>query len=185
MVWRIIWTHIPWMCITGKNWLYNVQSRGTLWRRDATPLRMNASGMLKSSMIYEKAFALSINMQPCKYGMCECMLLSRAGYANHLKVHHNNQEQANYGNLIHCHVNNRCVVCNKVFRSSAGLRRHIMVHRRVVGYVDGIFICNICLVPMWLNAGLKTILGAMYAETGGKTLQVMWKARRWSKIFFF
>lgn len=66
------------------------------------------------------------------------MLLLSGGYANHLKGHYNNQKKANYGKLPHCPANNISVICNKVYRSSFGLKRHMVVQWRVASHVDPI-----------------------------------------------
>lgn len=52
--------------------------------------------------------------------VCECMMLSRVGYVNHLKCCYNSQRQVNYANLLHRPADNIC-------RSSSGLRTHMVV----------------------------------------------------------
>ena len=57
---------------------------------------------------------LLTNMQSWKCSVCECVLLSKAGYMNHLKVHVNNKKQANYINPSPHSASNTSVVCNQV-----------------------------------------------------------------------
>lgn len=49
-------------------------------------------------------------MQPCICDVCECMLLLRDRYLNHLKVYHSNQKQDIFANLAHRPPNNTYVV---------------------------------------------------------------------------
>lgn len=70
-----------------------------------------------------------------------------------------------HANLPHHPANNTCVVCIKVYRSSSGLKRHMVIHRRIVGHTDSNrptkdtkFICHIYIIPLKLNAGLKSRL---------------------------
>lgn len=90
-------------------------------------LKRNVSGILRSSLIYEESLTLICQLiQFCLYGVHEQMLLSGAGYINDLKVHHNNQKQVNYVNILHCPANNAHFVFNKVCRKSSGLMRHMV-----------------------------------------------------------
>lgn len=75
------------------------------------------------------------NRQSWKYDVYESMLLSRAGYENYLKGNHKKYKQANYTNLPSRPAKNSCFFCNNVYRSSSGLRRHVVVRRNV--YLEG------------------------------------------------
>ena len=92
---------------------------------------------------------------------CERVLLSKAGYVNHLKAHQNTP--------IHRHVLAQpgittCVICNKVCKSTAGLKRHMKVHKDVLKQPDPIntietsFVCHMCYRPCKSSAGLRSHL---------------------------
>lgn len=110
-------------------------------------------------------FDLSVNMKSWKCGVCEHILLSKAGYVNHLKGYNKSDWHswlANYTNLPNRPADNTWV-CNKFYRSSSGLKRYLVVHRWVVGHADPInpikdteFICHIYMIPIKLNVGLKS-----------------------------
>lgn len=73
---------------------------------------------------------LATNIQSCKCSV------SRKGYANHVKGHHNNHKQANDSNLTYHPAENTCGDCNKVYRSSSDQEKQMVLHRRVVGHTQ-------------------------------------------------
>ena len=75
---------------------------------------------------------LPADKQSWKCGMCDRVLLSKAGYVNHLKVHENNWKTASGDNLPPHLGNTTCVFCNKICKTSAGLKRHMLVHKNAV-----------------------------------------------------
>lgn len=57
---------------------------------------------------------------------------------------------------------NTRIACNKVCRKSSGLRKHMLVHSRVVEHADSVnpikdteYICHMYMRPMKSNADLK------------------------------
>ena len=109
----------------------------------------------------------SDNLPSWKCGVCQRVLLSKAGYVNHIKSHDNNSKQSSYTSLPARPPNNTCVICNKSCKSTSGLKRHMAIHKKELKHPDPInpiktteFICHICLAPMKSNAGLKSHLRA-------------------------
>ena len=70
-----------------------MQIGGSPLRKDAAISRMSESSMLSSNVVFEKVVCLldlPTNKLVWKCDVCECVLLSKAGYVNHLKAHENN-----------------------------------------------------------------------------------------------
>lgn len=58
-----------------------------------------------------------------------------------------------------------CVICGKVRKSMAGLKRHMVVHKEQISQQDPInpmktleFICHLCFKSCESTAGLKSLL---------------------------
>lgn len=106
------------------------------------------------------------NIQFSKCGVCERIPLSRAGYANYLKVHHENQKEVNYATVPTCFILLPAIsmyVCKKICRSSSRLRSHMMIHKRFVGPTHPInpikdtgYINHICMIPEKSYTGPKS-----------------------------
>ena len=81
---------------------------------------------------------------------CGRVLLSKAGYVNHLKSHENNPQNTlvrpQFGTTT-------CVICSKVCKSISGLKRHMNIHNDVLLQPDPInpvktaFVCQLCYNP--------------------------------------
>ena len=95
---------------------------------------------------------------------CGRVLLSKAGYVNHLKSHQNNPA----GFIVPAQPDSTsCVICGKVCKSSSGLKRHMIVHKDLPQYSDSTntvrnlnFVCHICHRACKSAAGLRSHLGA-------------------------
>ena len=92
---------------------------------------------------------------------CGRVLLSKARYVNHLKSHENNPHNM----LVHPQFDTTtCAICNKVFKSISGLKRHINIHNDVPLQPDPInpgktaFVCHLCYRPCKSAAGLRSHL---------------------------
>lgn len=59
----------------------------------------------------------------CK--MCGHILLSKAGYINHLK----SQDRPTHSLLSPRPGNSACVICREACESTSGLKRHVAVHK--------------------------------------------------------
>ena len=83
--------------------------------------------MLRSNVTFAKVetwFCLLTNSH-AKCDVCECVLLTKTGYVNHMKANDNNTKQSSYTN-----INNTDVVCNKICKSASDLKRHMVVHKK-------------------------------------------------------
>ena len=95
---------------------------------------------------------------------CSRVLLSKAGYVNHVKSH----AREHVSSTIPPHPGSTtCAVCNKVCKSTPGLKRHMVVHKDVIQYPDPInpvktltFVCHLCYRPCKSAAGLRSHLRA-------------------------
>jgi hypothetical protein len=83
---------------------------------------------------------------PCK--KCGRLLLSKAGYVNHLKSHNQHPRREVLASRLD---QQKCLMCNKACKSVAGLKRHMAVHKSEVGKHNAIssarsllFTCHIC-----------------------------------------
>ena len=84
---------------------------------------------------------------------CDRVLLSKAGYVNHVKVHGKEQNQSTYAHFLPPKPEeNTCVVCGKMCKSSFGLKRHTKIHKDVIPQIDAanpvktiLVICDVCL----------------------------------------
>ena len=81
--------------------------------------------------------------------VCSRILLSKAGYVNHMKSH-NSQNSASRRTacnfLVHNYSVHACTICPKVCKSAGGLERHFLVHRRTPAATNqkALFECSIC-----------------------------------------
>ena len=98
---------------------------------------------------------------------CSRVLLSKAGYINHIKVHEKEQKRSTYAHLPPKPQEKTCVICSKVCKSSSGLKRHMKVHKDAIPQMDAFnpvrttsFICHVCLKPCKSAAGLNSHLRA-------------------------
>ena len=99
---------------------------------------------------------------------CGRVLLSKAGYVNHLKAHTHVQTQSRYTSLLPPKPDSTtCVVCNKVCKTAPGLKRHMVVHKDVIPQHSTInpvktvtFICHICMKACKSAAGLSSHIRA-------------------------
>ena len=105
------------------------------------------------------------NVKIWKCEICGRVLLSKAGYVNHVKSHSGSQNQAAYENIISSRPpENICAVCNKVCKSVSGLKRHMAVHKKdiqqksLVTTVKTSFVCHVCYKTCKSTAGLKSHL---------------------------
>ena len=94
---------------------------------------------------------------------CNRVLLSKAGYVNHLKSHENNPPNT----MVHPQPDRTtCIVCKKVCKSISGLKRHMNTHKDVLQQPDPInpvktaFVCHLCYRPCKSAAGLRSHLRA-------------------------
>ena len=97
---------------------------------------------------------------PCE--KCGRLLLSKAGYVNHLKSHNHHPRR---DGLASRHGQQQCLMCNKACKSVAGLQRHMAVHKGEAGKHNAInsarslfFTCHICFKACKSSAGLKSHL---------------------------
>ena len=101
---------------------------------------------------------------------CGRILLSRAGYVNHLKSHENRQDQDAYKDVLPPRpADHTCLICGLVCKSAGGLTRHTKIHKDVpvatmttqpIGSKVGKFKCHICHRCCNSEAGLKSHLRA-------------------------
>ena len=102
---------------------------------------------------------------------CGRVLLSRAGYVNHLKSH---EERPSTHTIPPRPDSTTCVVCMKVCKSESGLKRHMVVHKDAIHHPDPInhvktvaFVCHICYRSCKSAAGLRSHLRAH-----GRTIEI-------------
>ena len=95
---------------------------------------------------------------------CGRILLSKAGYVNHLKSHQRNPP----ARVVPPQPDSTtCAVCGKVCKSTSGLKRHMAVHKDDIKHPDPInpvktltFVCHVCHRPCKSAAGLRSHLRA-------------------------
>ena len=104
---------------------------------------------------------------PCDHAnwICETcgrVLLSKAGYVNHIKSHIDRPSSSSVPQRPDSTV---CVICRKVCRSASGLKRQMGVHRDSISHPDQIntvkiltFVCHIYRRPCKSAAGLQSHL---------------------------
>lgn len=98
---------------------------------------------------------LGANIVSWKCERCDRILLSKAEYVN----------QPSYAVSPSRPGDTVYMICGKVCKSAAGLKRHMLVHREQVTQQDLInpmktveFICHLCVTPCKSAAGLKNHL---------------------------
>ena len=95
---------------------------------------------------------------------CGRVLLSKAGYVNHLKSHQRNPPTT----IIPPQPDSTtCAVCNKVCKTIPGLKRHMAVHKDTIKHPDSInpvktlsYVCHVCHRPCKSASGLQSHLRA-------------------------
>ena len=100
--------------------------------------------------------------------VCGRILLSKAGYVNHVNSHNKPQNQAAYAHALPQQpFDKTCSICSKVCKSAAGLKRHVSVHKDVIPDAIDINLhnkptlnCHICLKICKSAAGLNSHLRA-------------------------
>ena len=138
------------------------------WRRSiregckASEAKRMIHTKLKRDLRKGVATNLEANTARWECETCGRFLLSKAGYVNHLKSH---AQQLPQDILPPQPGVTTCVVCSKVCKSTAGLKRHMAVHKDIIAQKDTInpvktlsFICHICYKPCKSTAGLKSHL---------------------------
>ena len=95
---------------------------------------------------------------------CGRILLSKAGYVNHMKSHQRNPPARTVPPQPD---STTCAVCGKVCKSASGLKRHMAVHKDDIKHPDPInpvktltFVCHVCHRPCKSAAGLRSHLRA-------------------------
>ncbi|KAK2550441.1 hypothetical protein P5673_028966, partial [Acropora cervicornis] len=86
-----------------------------------------------------------------------------AGYVNHKKSH---EKDLGYANLLPSRpADTTCVICSKKCKTSAGLKRHMVIHKKTIPFSSSVnpvislgFICHVCHRPCKSAAGLKSHL---------------------------
>ena len=73
---------------------------------------------------------------PCEH--CGRVLLSKAGYTSHVKIHLTENVSLTDGSIPIRPDAVTCVICLKTFKSTAGLKRHIKVHKDQIPQKDPI-----------------------------------------------
>ena len=102
-------------------------------------------------------------VQDLKCHICGRILLSRAGYVNHLKSHEQRQNQDVFKDILSPRPTNyTCSICSLVCKSAGGLTRHTKVHKTAepVATSNDNFKCHICQRSCKTEAGLKSHLRA-------------------------
>ena len=91
--------------------------------------------MLSSSGIFEKRTIRGVpgdvNSWECE--TCGRALLSKAGYLNHFKSHASSLPRVIHASLPPRPQVHICLMCNKVCKSAPGLKRHMVVHKDLIG----------------------------------------------------
>ena len=93
---------------------------------------------------------------------CERVLLSKAGYVNHLKSHQGRPLSA----IVPPQPESTtCAICSMVCKTASGLKRHMVVHKDSIHHPDPInpvktlaFVCQVCHRPCKSAAGLRSHL---------------------------
>ena len=98
---------------------------------------------------------------------CSRVLLSKAGYVNHMKSHERAPTDVNTHLLPPQPGVTTCAVCEKTCKTTAGLKRHMKIHKDIIPQRSAVnpitvldFICHICHRPCKSAAGLKSHLRA-------------------------
>ena len=93
---------------------------------------------------------------------CEHVLLSKAGYVNHMKSH---IDRLSSSSVLQRSDSIVCVICGKVCRSASGLKRHMIVHKDSISHADPInpvktltLVCHVCHHPCKSSASLQSHL---------------------------
>ena len=160
------------MQLDAENWEVNTMNRDT-WRSSIQIGSRNAEAVRSQNAKLKRDTRKGIirelpdDKPSWKCNVCERVLLSKAGYVNHLKSHAGSNNQSSYTNLPPRPDSTTCVICRKVCKSASGLKRHMHVHKKDIVQPDPInpiktteFICHICKAPMKSNAGLNSHLRA-------------------------
>jgi len=102
---------------------------------------------------------------PCEH--CGRVLLSKAGYTSHVKIHLTENVSLTDGSIPIRPDDVTCVICLKTCKSTAGLKRHMKIHKDQIPQQDPINpikctsnVCHICHKPFKTNAGLQSHLRA-------------------------
>ena len=64
---------------------------------------------------------------------CGRPLLSKAGYVNHGKSHASSQPRVIHASLPPRPQGHICLMCNKVCKSAPELKKHMVVHKDLIG----------------------------------------------------
>ena len=101
-----------------------------------------------------------------KCDTCSRILLSKAGYVNHMKSHERVPAESTHV-LPPQPGDTTCAVCEKTCKTTAGLKRHMKIHKDIIPQRSAVnpitvldFICHICHRPCKSAAGLKSHLRA-------------------------
>ena len=90
--------------------------------------------------------------------MCGHVLLSKAGYVNHMKSHIDRPSSSSVPQQPDSTV---CIICGKICRSASGLKRHkdSISHADPINPVKTLtFVCHVCHCPGKSAASLQSHL---------------------------
>ena len=93
--------------------------------------------------------------------LCQRILLSKAGWVNHVKSH----KEKNALDIPQTQSVTACTLCDKICKTSSGLKRHMMVHMNQTQRCESIkvvastlFVCHLCDKACKSTAGLASHL---------------------------